>query len=68
MEFAEGRSISDRAVLSDVLTSVGADPAAALELAETVANKKRLKVENSHAKALGLPGAPCLVTADGEIF
>ena len=41
--------------------------AASLE-AESAANKERLKAECGLAKSLGLPGAPCLVTADGEIF
>jgi len=67
-EFAEGRSISDRAVLSEILASIGAEPAAVLNLAESAANKERLKAECGLAKSLGLPGAPCLVTADGEIF
>ncbi len=36
--------------------------------AQDGANKARLKAECALAKGLGLPGAPCLVAADGEIF
>ena len=32
------------------------------------ANKAALKAQTARAMALGLPGAPCLTTADGEVF
>ena len=32
------------------------------------ANKAALKAQSARAIALGLPGAPCLTTADGEVF
>jgi 2-hydroxychromene-2-carboxylate isomerase len=67
-EFGEGRSISDRGVLSGVLLAIGSDPEAVLARAEDGGNKERLKAESAEAKSLGLPGAPCLRTADGEIF
>ena len=64
-EFGQGRSVSERAVLADIL---GEDAAAVLALAESPENKAALKATCEEAKALGLPGAPCCVTADGELF
>ena len=32
------------------------------------AEKARLKAECAHASEIGVIGAPCLVTADGEVF
>jgi len=67
-EFGEGATISDRAVMATLLHAIGADPEATLALAELDANKDRLRAECATAKALGLPGAPCLVSPDGEVF
>lgn len=67
-EFAEGRSISDPATLAAALSEIGIEPEAALARAQESANKERLKVESARAVSLGLPGAPCLVAEDGEIF
>ena len=67
-EFAEGKTISDRGVMSAILASLGMNPEAVLARAESPENKERLKGECAEAKGLGLPGAPCLVTADGEVF
>ncbi len=67
-EFGEGRSISDRTVIAQILESLGLDAAATFARAEDGPNKERLKAECAKAKSLGLPGAPCVVTADGEIF
>ncbi len=67
-EFAEGRPIDDRATLAAALSEIGLDPAAALGRAQEGAVKERLKAECARAKSLGLPGAPCLVAEDGEIF
>jgi len=36
--------------------------------AQEEANKERLKAECALARTIGLPGAPCLVAADGEVF
>jgi 2-hydroxychromene-2-carboxylate isomerase len=55
-------------VIAETLKSIGADPDATLARAETPENKERLKAECALAKSLGLPGAPCLVTSDGEVF
>ena len=40
----------------------------ALERAESEANKARLKAECARAVEIGIIGAPCLVTPDGEVF
>jgi 2-hydroxychromene-2-carboxylate isomerase len=67
-EFAEGRPIAEPATLAAALREIGVEPEGALEQAQVAANKERLKAESARAMALGLPGAPCLVTADGEVF
>jgi len=67
-EFGEGVTISDNSAMANLLEEIGADPDATLALANRTENKDRLKAECAIAKSLGLPGAPCLVTSDGEIF
>jgi len=67
-EFAEGRSIGEPATLAEALAQIGVAPEGALARAQESANKERLRGQNARAMSLGLPGAPCLVAADGEIF
>jgi 2-hydroxychromene-2-carboxylate isomerase len=67
-EFGEGAPIGDRARLGALLIVCGADPAATFERAESEANKALLKAECARAAEIGVMGAPCLVTADGEVF
>ena len=67
-EFAEGRQIAEPATLADGLRAAGVEPDHALSLAQTPANKERLKAETARAVSLGVPGAPAVTTADGEIF
>ena len=67
-EFGQGLPIGDRATLGALLTLCGAYPAAALERAESETNKARLKAECARAAEIGIIGAPCLVTAGGEVF
>ena len=67
-EFAEGRSISDPATLSALIVDCGLDASATLAAAQAEANKTKLKAQGERAKSLGLPGAPCLATEDGEVF
>jgi 2-hydroxychromene-2-carboxylate isomerase len=64
-EFGQGRTISDRALLAELL---GEDAEATLARAESPENKAALKAACEEAKAIGLPGAPCCVTASGEVF
>jgi 2-hydroxychromene-2-carboxylate isomerase len=67
-EFGQGRPIADRSVLASLLAACGVDPAAMLARAESDANKALLKVECARAAEIGIIGAPCLVTGDGEVF
>jgi 2-hydroxychromene-2-carboxylate isomerase len=67
-EFGEGLPIGDRAALGALLAACGVDPVPVLERAESDANKALLKAETARAAEIGLIGAPCLVTADGEVF
>jgi 2-hydroxychromene-2-carboxylate isomerase len=67
-EFGEGLPIGDRATLSALLEECGVEPVATIERAQGHANKARLKAECAHASEIGIIGAPCLVTADGEMF
>ena len=67
-EFGQGLPIGDRATLGALLAACGVDPAAALERAESDANKALLKAEAAKAAQIGVIGAPCLVTSDGEVF
>ena len=67
-EFGEGLPIGERATLGALLIACGVDPAAALERAESDANKALLKAECARAAEIGIIGAPCLVTEDSEVF
>jgi 2-hydroxychromene-2-carboxylate isomerase len=67
-EFGQGSPIGDRDTLAALLSASGVDPAATLERAESDANKALLKAECSRAAEIGVVGAPCLVTEDGEVF
>lgn len=67
-EFGEGRSIANRETIAALVASVGREPQAVLALAESDANKARLKAECARAAELGIFGAPSLVTEDSELF
>lgn len=67
-EFGQGRAISDRALLAELLREIGEEAEAALARAEAADIKAALKSACEEAHSLGLPGAPCCVTADGEVF
>jgi 2-hydroxychromene-2-carboxylate isomerase len=67
-EFGAGLPIADGATLAAALASAGVDPEAALARAESEANKALLRAETARAAAIGVIGAPCLVTEDGEVF
>ena len=67
-EFADGRSISDVAVITDLLERLGLDPAAILAAAATEGNKQRLKDATDEARSLGVFGAPTFIAHDGELF
>ncbi len=67
-EFVEGRTISDRDVLTAILDELGLDAGAVLAASETPDNKARLKAQTETALGLGIFGAPSFITADGELF
>jgi 2-hydroxychromene-2-carboxylate isomerase len=67
-EFGEGLQIADRAALATLLAKLGLDPEGVFTRAEDGANKALLKAESARAIELGIVGAPCLVTEDGEVF
>jgi 2-hydroxychromene-2-carboxylate isomerase len=67
-EFGLGQPIGDRALLASLIAALGVDPAATLARAESDANKALLKAECARAAEIGIIGAPCLVTEDGEVF
>jgi len=67
-EFGEGLPIAERALIAVLLAKLGLDPERVFGLAESDANKALLKAENARAAELGIIGAPCLVTGDGEVF
>lgn len=67
-EFGEGRPIAEAATLAPLIEALGLDVNETLERARSAANKERLRAECARAAEIGLPGAPCLVAADGEAF
>lgn len=67
-EFGDGLSIAETETLAPLLTALGLAPNGILERAQDTANKDRLRNECARAAEIGLPGAPCLVTSDEEIF
>ena len=67
-EFGDGLPIADRATIGALLAKLGLNPEAVLARAESDANKAALKAECARAAEVGIIGAPCLVTGDGEVF
>ena len=67
-EFGEGLPIAERALIAALLENTGLDPEPVLERAQSDANKALLKAESARAAEVGIVGAPCLVTRDGEVF
>ena len=67
-EFGEGMSIADRTVLASLLAGYGVDAEAAMDRAESDANKAALKAECARAAEIGIVGAPSIVAGDGEVF
>ncbi len=66
--FGEGRAIAERAEIAAIISAMGLSPEATLTHALGEANKDKLKRQTTEGQAIGLPGAPCLVTEDREIF
>jgi 2-hydroxychromene-2-carboxylate isomerase len=67
-EFAEGKEISDPAVLQDILKKSGHDAAAVLAKTGEQAIKDQLRANTEEAQRLGIFGAPSFVLGNGEMF
>jgi len=67
-EFGEGRDISDVAVLTGILNTIGVDAGAALASAGTDDVKQSLKNNGAEAVRHHVFGAPSFVAPDGEMF
>jgi 2-hydroxychromene-2-carboxylate isomerase len=67
-EFAEGGNIGERPVLATILGELGQDAVRVFALAESDANRLRLRAETEAAQSLGIFGAPSFTAEDGELF
>lgn len=67
-EFAQGRDISDRETLRQILAGLGHFYGDVIAEAEHQENKDRLRHQTEEAKHRGIFGAPSFVTADRELF
>jgi 2-hydroxychromene-2-carboxylate isomerase len=67
-EFADGRDISDRATIGDLLRTLGQETEEILARTGDAAIKDMLRRETEEAERLGIFGAPNFVTEDGELF
>jgi 2-hydroxychromene-2-carboxylate isomerase len=67
-EFSEGRDISDRGTIGDLLAKLGHDAEAVLAKTGDQAVKDKLRTETEEAGKQGIFGAPNFVTEDGEHF
>jgi 2-hydroxychromene-2-carboxylate isomerase len=67
-EFAEGRDISDRALIGDLLSKLGHDAESVLARTGEQSLKDRLRTETEAAAGQGIFGAPSFITEDGELF
>jgi 2-hydroxychromene-2-carboxylate isomerase len=67
-EFCEGRSIDDEAMLAQLVRGIDVEQEPAVWAARTDIVKHALRRNTEEAKALGIFGAPTLVTSGGEMF
>jgi len=67
-QFAEARRIDDPATLTAILSALHVDAEAALDAAQSDANKLALRKQTDKAQTLGIFGAPSFTTASGELF
>ncbi|MGU3496716.1 2-hydroxychromene-2-carboxylate isomerase [Xanthobacteraceae bacterium A53D] len=66
--FAQGRDLSDREVVHQILGGLGHYCDHVIEAAEQPANKEALRFQTERARAAGVFGAPSFVAEDGELF
>ncbi|MGO9768709.1 MAG: 2-hydroxychromene-2-carboxylate isomerase [Roseiarcus sp.] len=67
-EFGEGQLIAETTTLVPLIEALGVQAQDIIERAQSAESKERLRIECARAAEIGLPGAPCLVAADGEVF
>jgi 2-hydroxychromene-2-carboxylate isomerase len=67
-EFTEGKDISDKTTLAEILKKLGRDPEMSFAKASEQPVKDKLRAETEEAQKLGIFGAPNFVTTDGELF
>ena len=67
-EFAEGRDITDRTVIHQLLAGLGHFCEDLCAEAESQTVKDRLRAATQEASAAGIFGAPSFITADKELF
>lgn len=67
-QFADGRAISDPAVIRDILVAMKLDAKAVFDRSQADEIKSRLREQTEEARRIGIFGAPSFTTADGEIF
>ncbi len=65
--FAEQKDISDEAVLSEILSSIGLDAPSLIARSNEQANKGRLKTQTEEAVSKGIFGAPSFLVGN-ELF
>jgi 2-hydroxychromene-2-carboxylate isomerase len=68
LEFGEGASLTDKAVLAKALQAAGQEPELQFQRADEPATKQRLREQNAAAQRLGVFGAPTFITEGGELF
>lgn len=67
-QFAEGRLISDPAVIRELLVALRVEPKPVFDRSQSDAIKDRLRDQTQDAQRIGIFGAPSFVTANGELF
>jgi 2-hydroxychromene-2-carboxylate isomerase len=67
-QFGAGHNIGEPAVIADILKGLGHDPETVISQAQSDETKKLLRTQTEQAQSLGIFGAPCFVTTDGELF
>jgi 2-hydroxychromene-2-carboxylate isomerase len=67
-EFSDGRQISDRAVIRDILERLGVAADPLFGPTDIVEIKSLLRSETEQAERLGIFGSPSFVTSDRELF
>ena len=67
-EFAEGRDIADKVLLTEILRGLGHDAEAVFAKTGEQTLKDKLRTETEEAVRQRIFGAPSFITEDGELF